>query len=809
MAFLAISISGCGDNKSSNKNPGSTDLASVLEALGISTSVEDRKDPNGNALRADYNPTGKKVSRINKNSEIYMAGSCIQGKTGSDTLFDPVDSSILSYDSDGAWTKSNYYKTVGADTNADGHDEIITVVFDVTNGKLILKETKYNKDSNTYTRKDVATITDPEITQTSIGYRIDAVGDIVSGDIDGDGKEEIIVAYLSNIVIFDDASASYKKLINKKITSVATSNQLLKVGTGDFDQDGKDEIVITNGIGIPNNNTTAQYTIYDDLVSDASMTNPIVSNQPITAYFSSGIVNQIDSPALTGTKSLEAAKIAVGDFNGDGLPDIAFAGNSSADNGCYLFILQTTMDKNSMPKFGFMPVVAYDSSYEYSAPPVAAGDINGDGIDDLVMWKGVYTINKTTGTLSLMGVTITATGKPIYDIKVGDIDGDYKCEIVILYNLDSIWVYEFDSASKISPAKTVPFYITSTNTLGWGTIALPSTKKTCEVIEYSGHEVKFTDPRIIAVIAAPPYHNFIDGKDRNTVQPYLGNIGTSFGKSKTKQAEKSDMFGFNVSFSWGASVSCPLWNSAATSTMKTTLSNSFNWTSTSSTEVTCSYSYTNGTDDDMVVFSVIPFDVYSYTVLNSSDPKVIGQTVTISLPKKPITTSQSVTFYNKNNGDYFDVNKDVLVHTIGNPFTYATSSAMAAIQDLKPNGLYIPTTYEQSVGEGTSGTTLSMQSAETKSKSFSYDLSITNDMEMVVVGVLVGRGIGFNYGYSYSTSVTDSTEIEGQVANLAADFYKTDSNKFTWGLMAYPYVDKASKQNFNVVTYWVDKFKTK
>jgi hypothetical protein len=766
--------------------------------------VEDRTDPNGNALRADYNPAGRKVNRITKNSEIYVAGSCLQGKTYNDTLFDPSDGSVLTSDPDGSWAKTSYYKTVGADTNGDGHDEIITAVFDVANGKLIIKETRYS--GGAYSRKDVATISDSEITQAKIGYRIDAVGDIAAGDIDGDGKEEIIVVYLSKLLIFDDASTGYSQLVNKTITSIASANQILKVKTGDFDQDGKDEIVVTNGTGIPNNTTTAQYTIYDDIANDSTLSSPLVSNQPITAYFTSGIIDFVSNPSMTGTtRNLEAARIAVGDFNGDGLPDIAFAGNSSSDKGCYLFILKTSMDKNSKPQFNFLPAVAYDSSYEYSAPPIDAGDIDGDGVDDIVMWKGVYALTSSE-TVSLMGETITATGKPIYDIKVGDIDGDYKAEIVILYNLESVWIYEYNSALKIAAKSSVPFYVTNSNTVSWGSIALPSTKKGSEVLEYTGHAVQFTDPRIIAVLAAPPYYASLDGKDSGTVQPYLGNIGTSFGKSNSTQSETGNTFGFNVSFSWGATVSCPLWNSVASSEMKTTLSHSFNWTSTTAEEKTYSYSYTNGTSDDMVVFSVIPFDVYSYKVLNSSDTNLVGQTVTISLPKKPITTSQSVTFYNANNGDYFDVSKDVLVHTIGQPFTYATSDGMAKIMVDHPKGLYIPTSYGQTVGEGTSATTLSMQSTETKSKNFSYDLSLSNEMEMVAAGILVGRSIGFNYGYSYSTSVSNSTEIEGQVSNIVSPYYKLD-RRFTWGLMAYPYKDSVSNQSFNVITYWVDKVK--
>lgn len=804
MILLIITTGGCSGGGNSSGLDGNTDLESVLDALGISRKVDDRTDPNGKALRADYNPLGKKVNRINKLSEIYLAGSCLSGNSYSDTLFDPANNSTITYDSDGGWAKSNYFKTVGADTDGDGHDEIITAVFNVTKSRFILKETKYN---SSYTRKDVVAFDDSEIVQAKVGYRIDTVGDIAAGDIDGDGREEIAVVYGSTLLIIDDASAGYAILAKKKIASVASGYQLLRVRMGDFDQDGKDEIVLTNGIGIPDNSTTAQYTIYDDLASDPSMSNPLVSAQPITAYFTSGIVDQIVNPSLTGTKSIEAAGITVGDFNNDGLPDIAFAGNSSIDKGCYMFILQTSMNKDSKPQFKFLPVAAYDASYEYAAPPIESGDLNGDGKDEIVMWKGVYYINNTD-TLSLMGVTITATGKPIYDFKVGDIDGDYKDEIVILYNLDCVCVYEYDASSNSGngdiKAKGQPISITSANALPWGTLALPSTKKACEVVEFIGHEVKFSDPRIVAVLAAPPYYSSLDGADKNEVQPFLGNIGTSFGKSNTSSYEQSNSFGFNVSFSWGASVSCPLWNSVASSTMKTTLSNDFNWTASETTDVTCSCSYTNGTDDDMVVFAVIPFDVYSYKVLNSADPNVVGQTVTINLPKKPITTSQSVTFYNKNNGGYFDVGKDVLVHTVGEPFTYMTSAGMAKLQVDKPKGLYIPTTYAQTVGEGTSGTTLSMQSSVTKSKNFSYDLSLTNEVEMVAVGILVGRGIGFNYGYSYSTSVTDSTEIEGQVANIASAHYNKN-RLFTWGLMAYPYTDKASSQSFNVVTYWVNK----
>ena len=798
---LTLFVSACGGDSSSSAE-GEKNLASVLKALGISTSVKERTDPEGKTVRTDYNPMGKKTTRLNKIPEIYVAGSSVQGSISNDSLIDPTDDSVLTYDPDGAWASSCYFKTAGADTDGDGHDEIITIVFDVTNHKLVLKEAKYNKTSDIYSRRDVAEIQDSEIIQSAIGYRADAIGDIAAGDIDGDGREEILVTYLSNILIFDDGANNYRLLMNKKIPAISSNYQLMKIKTGDFDQDGKDEIVITNGTGIPNNGTTAQYTIYDDITNDPSLSSPIISNQPITAYFTSQIIDYGNStPVIGTTKSLEAANMAIGDFNGDGLPDVAFAGNSLPDKGCYLFILKTSMDRNSRPKFEFIQTVACDSSYELAAPPIDAGDINGNGKDDIVMWKGVYSLN-STNMLSSMGVMITPHEKAVFEVRAGDTDGDCKSEVVLLCGLDSLLIFEYDSASQITQCKTIA--LENKNTLTWGTISLPGTKKPCEVIEFSGHDVKFTDPRIIAVLAAPPYYGSLDGADRDTVQPYLGNTGTSFGKSNSVQSEESNTFGFSVSFTFGSSVDCPLWGSAASAEIKNTISNSFDWTSASSKEISCTYKYTNGTDDDMVIFSVIPFDVYYYKVLNSTDPNVIGKTVTISLPKKPITTSQSVSFYNANNGNYFDIDEDVLVHRVGEPFSYLTSFDMLRLQSENPTGLYIPTSYEQTVGEGTSATTLSMQSTETKSKNFSYNLGLSNEVEAVAVGVLVGREIGFNYGYSYSTSVSNQTEIEGQVANIAAPYYRTD-RLFTWGLMAYPYEDSDSEQKFDIITYWVNR----
>ena len=114
-----------------------------------------------------------------------------------------------------------------------------------------------------------------------------------------------------------------------------------------------------------------------------------------------------------------------------------------------------------------------------------------------------------------------------------------------------------------------------------------------------------------------------------------------------------------------------------TSKTKRTFKASMDWTATASASIETTVSYSSGPGEDKVVFSSVPFDVYYYEVISSPDPKAVGETITINLPREPQTFSVSRTFFNDNNGEAMDIDERILPHTIGDPWSYDPSRVEA------------------------------------------------------------------------------------------------------------------------------------
>jgi hypothetical protein len=114
-----------------------------------------------------------------------------------------------------------------------------------------------------------------------------------------------------------------------------------------------------------------------------------------------------------------AYTVAVGDFNGDGIPDLAVANNNGSASPGSVSVLLGNGDGS------FKAPVAYAAGSE--AMSLAVGDLNGDGILDLVV------VNHNSGTVSVFlgngdgtfqsQVTYT-TGSGPMSAAVGDFNGD-------------------------------------------------------------------------------------------------------------------------------------------------------------------------------------------------------------------------------------------------------------------------------------------------------------------------------------------------------------------------------------------------
>ncbi len=231
---------------------------------------------------------------------------------------------------------------------------------------------------------------------------------VVVGDFNGDGIPDLAVAGTPTVTILlgkGDGTFTPAK------TSPAAGGNSIAVG--DFNGDGILDLAVADNDGAP-------ITI---LLGKGDGTFTQVANGPVTGFYPNSIV--------------------VGDFNGDGIPDLAVAGESYAsggeDSGAVTILLGNgngtfTLAANSPLTVGTAgPVCACTSS-------VAVGDFNGNGISDLAVSNfssGTLTIlmghgdgTFTQAVNSPINVGAEGAQGPI-SVAVGDFNGDSVPDLVV------------------------------------------------------------------------------------------------------------------------------------------------------------------------------------------------------------------------------------------------------------------------------------------------------------------------------------------------------------------------------------------
>ena len=114
--------------------------------------------------------------------------------------------------------------------------------------------------------------------------------------------------------------------------------------------------------------------------------------------------------------------IATGDLNSDGHPDLAVVVANSNDVYVYL---GSGAGGFSGPMFAYLP------GQFGSSNPIAVGDVNGDGIPDLVNGTGEVAVGRGNGTFRLPALHPVDNGFGSYQVALTDLRHNGRTDIVV------------------------------------------------------------------------------------------------------------------------------------------------------------------------------------------------------------------------------------------------------------------------------------------------------------------------------------------------------------------------------------------
>lgn len=698
-----------------------------------------------------------------------------------------------------------------------------------------------------------------------------------AGDFDGDGIDEAVIFYLKDDVdtlkyrCYEERAFSALNNVPSVAGDMSMTRTYWSKGiynfcdSGDLDGDGKDEIVLVTML----NDTTNCIHVYSysqksitlktkiDITGEKSY-GPYITvgnigndNDSIVYCFSKQLaIIDYDGSTLT-QGSLTACsynrygsfeyKLVIADWDKDGVGEIFMiplltreTAGGDIDEGIVHYINKDKVELGSIEITNSGLGVTH--SHAWQCKPVA-WDIEGTGYDNYIYYgMYVYANGKT--------IQILENSAGADQVAIGDVDGDAKKEIIT--SEDGFTVTARRLLSDGSGFEELHKYLKYDYDVGKVVVLAGNFDHDSPIVEYVGHELRYTQPIPIYAIAAVPYYSELVGQYNYSPD----NWGSSVTKSTSTTDGYSNSLGLSTTVSFGFKTKAFF----ADSESKVGVSASFNHEWSSSMTISQDISFdTGGAGDNFVVFTAIPYDIFSYKVLEvdsdaPEDGAKVGDILTIDIPRTNATYMVPVDYYNENNGACADIT--VFEHTIGDPSTYPTQTQAeeliakydvititsfstkdksnwstydvncetVELTDKTPSNLAFFSDkqtlakYNPYTEVGTCPTTsVSYTTEKSSGKVISAGAGASCEQE-------VATGVGFanatasvevelEYEHTWTSDISHGLTFSGTVGNLPTNWTETHSNSVyaqgLFGFPAYNLVTYDDGETFQQETFWV------
>ncbi len=313
--------------------------------------------------------------------------------------------------------------------------------------------------------------------------------------------------------------------------------------------------------------------------------------------------------------------------------------------------------------------------------------------------------------------------------------------------------------------------------------------KDTKVVRATGvHRFTFVEPIVAAVLAAPPC-KFGVGQNTDVCQ-------TTFGNTSSQGSEVDRSVSFSVAGMRGVKVQSGILNTDVELTAKLSAKFTHSWSYAYTVDK--SIIFTTGANEDTVVFTTVPVDMYQYQVIQHPDPSVVGLIMDVVLPREPIFLQVERSFYNSHVAPgSLVIDEHVLHHQIGDATTYPTPAEKDALLN-QYGGLDVGA---QTVGQGSGQTELQLVVGEAWRQGGSLEIGFEIEAKTTITGVTWGGSVGVSGSDGIQWSSGQSTTYAGVVGSIDAAHYQAE--QYAFGLFTYPQLDPNTGQQFEVINYWV------